>query len=274
MDNVSLTQIVTLIQTVFVNWGLKVLGGLVVFIVGIMVAKAGRKAVGRFFDGVEMDVTLEKFLTSLTYYVIMVVAGLAALGMMGIQMASFLTVLGAAGLAIGLAMQGTLSNVASGVMLLIFRPFRVGDYVEVGGTAGSVEGIGLFATQLNTPDNVHIVMPNSEIYGGTIKNYSHNPQRRNDMVVGISYDDDIGVAMSTIKSILDADERVLKEPEYVVVVGEMADSSVNIYVRPWCAASDYWALRFDLTRAFKEKLEEAGCSIPYPQTDVHLFKSD
>jgi small conductance mechanosensitive channel len=256
------------------EWGLKVLGGLVVFVIGLMVAKSVRKGLVRLFDRTEMDVTLEKFLASLVYYLILAVVVVAALGMIGVQTASVLAMLGAAGLAVGLALQGTLSNVAAGVMLLLFRPFKVGDFVDVGGTAGTVDSIGLFATVLNTPDNVRIVVPNSGIYGGTIKNFSFNPIRRNDMVVGVSYDDDLQVAMDTIKGILDADERVLKDPAYQVAVSEMADSSVNFVVRPWCNTADYWALRFDLTRTFKEQLEAAGCSIPYPQRDVHLFKTD
>jgi len=252
--------------------GLKALAGLAVFLIGIFAARSVRKALVRVFARTDLDVTLEKFLTSLFYYLILTMAGVAALGMMGVQMASVITILGAAGLAVGLALQGTLSNVASGVMLLIFRPFKVGDFVDAGGTAGTVDSIGLFSTRLNTPDNVLIIVPNSGIYGGTIKNFSHNDIRRNDMVVGISYDDDIGVAIQTIRSILDGDERVLEDPEYLVAVSELADSSVNLVVRPWCKASDYWALRFDLTRSFKEGLEAAGCSIPYPQRDVHLHE--
>jgi small conductance mechanosensitive channel len=256
------------------TWGVKALGGIAVFVIGSIVARSVRRALTGLFDRTEMDRTLEKFLTSLFYYVILTMAGVAALSMMGIQMASVLTILGAAGLAVGLALQGTLSNVAAGVMLLIFRPFRVGQYVDVGGTAGTVESIGLFATKLNTPDNVHIIVPNSEIYGGTIRNFSHNEIRRNDLVMGISYDDDIALAVETIRSVLDADDRVLKEPEHLVAVSELADSSVNLVVRPWCKASDYWGLRFDLTRTLKERLEAAGCSIPYPQRDVYLHKTD
>jgi len=254
------------------TWGLRAVGGAAVFLVGMMLGKSVRRGLMRVFDQTEMDETLEKFLTSLFYYLIITIAGVAALGMMGIQMASVLTILGAAGLAVGLALQGTLSNVASGVMLLIFRPFKVGDFVDAAGTAGTVESIGLFTTRLNTPDNVHIIIPNSGIYGGTIKNFSHHEVRRNDMVMGISYDDDIAVAVETIRSVLDAEDRVLKDPEYVVAVSELGDSSVNLVVRPWCKAPDYWGLRFDLTRTLKERLEAAGCSIPYPQQDVHLHK--
>jgi small conductance mechanosensitive channel len=254
------------------TWGLRAVGGVAVLLVGLMMAKSMRRGLVRVFDRTEMDETLEKFLTSLFYYLIITIAGVAALGMMGIQMASVLTILGAAGLAVGLALQGTLSNVAAGVMLLIFRPFKVGDFVDAAGTAGTVESIGLFTTRLNTPDNIHIIIPNSGIYGGAIKNFSHHEIRRNDMVMGISYDDDIAVAVETIRSVLDADDRVLKDPEYVVAVSELGDSSVNLVVRPWCKASDYWGLRFDLTRSLKETLEAAGCSIPYPQQDVYLHK--
>jgi small conductance mechanosensitive channel len=222
-------------------------------------------------EGRETDPTLSKFLSNLVYYLILVVAVVAALGMVGIETASILAIVATAGLAVGLALQGTLSNVASGVMLLIFRPFKVGDFIETGGgTKGTVDSIGLFATELHTPDNVHIVVPNSEIYGGTISNYSYHPIRRIDLVMGISYDDDIGLAMKTIQEVLDGEDRVLDDPAYQVAVAELADSSVNLVVRPWCAAGDYWPTRFDLTRTLKERLEAAGCSIPYPQQDVYV----
>jgi small conductance mechanosensitive channel len=269
---VRFAETLDLLQTLFVTQGLKVLGGLILFGVGLFVAKSTRRNVGRLFNRLDLDVTLEKFLTSLSYYLVLTVTAIAAMGVMGIDMASFAVVMGAAGLAIGLALQGTLSNVSAGVMLLLFRPFKVGDWVDAGGVSGGVESVGLFSTTLNTGDNVHIIVPNSGIYGGTIKNFSHNPTRRIDMVVGVSYDDDIQLTMDTIKSVLDADERVLKDPEYLVAVSELADSSVNFVVRPWCAASDYWGLRFDLNRAFKEELEAAGCSIPYPQQEVYVHK--
>jgi small conductance mechanosensitive channel len=222
-------------------------------------------------DRTDTDDTLQSFLSSLGFYLILVVAGVAALGMIGIQMASVLTILATAGLAVGLALQGTLSNVAAGVMLLIFRPFKVGDFVEVGGGPyGTVESIGLFSTAMNTPDNVHVVVPNSSIYGGIITNYSHHETRRIDLVMGVSYDDDLSVAVSTIEGVLEAEKRVLEVPAYQVAVSELADSSVNLVVRPWCRAEDYWGVRFDLTRALKEALEAAGCSIPYPQQDVYM----
>lgn len=271
----QLEYLFSLGQSLLVPWGLKVLGALAVIIVGRIVAGSARRTMGRIMGRTETDKTLSKFLTSLVYYLVLVVAGVAALGMIGIQMASVLTILATAGLAVGLALQGTLSNVAAGVMLLIFRPFRVGDVVDAGGAPrGKVESIGLFETTLNTPDNIHIVLPNSKIYGGTISNYSHHPIRRIDLVAGISYDDDIGSAIKAIRQVLDDEPRVLKDPAYQVAVSEMADSSVNLVVRPWCAGEDYWPIRFDLTRALKEGLEAAGCTIPYPQRDVHMHTGD
>jgi small conductance mechanosensitive channel len=253
-------------------WGLKVLGALVLLFVGRIAAGWVRRIVRRGLTAANVDATLVPFISGVTYYIILISVFMAVLGLIGIQTASLLAVMGAAGLAVGLALQGTLSNVASGVMLLVFRPFQVGDYIEAGGTAGSVEAIGLFTTTLNTPDNVRILVPNSSVYGQTIKNYAANDTRRNDMVMGISYDDNIGLAVDTIRRVLSADDRVLAEPEPVVAVAELADSSVNIVVRPWCKKEDYWGLRFDMMRTLKEELEAAGCSIPYPQRDVHLFE--
>jgi small conductance mechanosensitive channel len=266
----QVNDILLMAQALAVTWGLKVLGAIAVFVIGSIVAGSLRRTVAGAAERTRGDVTLSRFLGSLTYYVVLVVAGVAALGMVGIQMASFIAILATAGLAIGLALQGTLSNVASGVMLLIFRPFRAGDFVDVGGTTGTVESIGLFSTQLNTPDNIHVVVPNSAIYGDTIKNFSHHDTRRIDMVMGISYDDDIALAIETIRAVLEEDERVHENPPYVVAVSELGDSSVDLVVRPWCSRSDYWPLKFDLTRALKERLEAAGCSIPYPQRDVHV----
>ncbi|MGD2218190.1 MAG: mechanosensitive ion channel [Gemmatimonadales bacterium] len=267
-------QTTQLVVELLSTWGLKVVGAVVLLVLGRMAASWARRAVRRGMERTRVEPTLIPFVSGLAYYLLLAVVVVAVLGMVGIQTASLLAVFGAAGLAVGLAVQGTLSNFASGVMLLIFRPFQVGDYIEAGGTAGSVRSIGMFSTELNTPDNVRILVPNSQVYGQTIKNYAANPTRRNDLTVGIAYGDDIGVAVSTIKSVLDADERVLAEPEAVIAVSELGDSSVNIVVRPWCKKEDYWALRFDLMRTLKERLEAAGCSIPYPQRDVHLFETE
>ena len=254
-------------------WGLRVLGALALFVIGRIAAGAIRRAVRKGLERVRLDATLVPFFAGLAYWLVFAVVLIAVLGLVGIQTASLLALFGVAGLAVGLAMQGTLSNFASGVMLLLFRPFQVGDYVEAGGAAGSVEAISLFTTELNTPDNVKILIPNSSVFGQTIKNYAANETRRNDMVVGVSYDDDIGVAIDTINRVLKADNRVLSDPEPLVAVAELGDSSVNLVVRPWCKREDYWNLRFEMMRTLKEQLEAAGCSIPYPQRDVHVFET-
>jgi len=261
-------SVVELVST----WGLKVVGAIAVLIVGRMICGALRRGTRRALERGNVDAALVPFASSLVYYFALAVVLIAVLNLFGIQTASVIAILGAAGLAVGLAMQGTLSNFAAGVMLLVFRPFKLGDFVEVAGTAGSVQEIGIFSTVLHTGDNRKVIVPNSSVYGDTITNYSANETRRIDLVIGIGYDDDIGRALETIRRVLSTDARVLGEPEPQVAVSELGDSSVNLVVRPWCASSDYWAVRFDLTRAIKEQLEAAGCSIPFPQTDVHLHQ--
>jgi small conductance mechanosensitive channel len=271
-SNIDLADVLSRITTLITDWGLKVLGALVVLIVGRMIAKSIRKGVTKALERGKMDPTLIPFMSSLTYYLVMAFVLIAVLGMVGIQTASMIALLGAAGLAVGLALQGTMANFASGVMLLIFRPFQKGDFIEAAGVAGAVDTVGIFTTTLNTPDNVRIVLPNGTVWGQTIKNYATNATRRVDMVMGISYDDDIGAAIDTINKVLGNEPRLLQDPAPTVAVAELADSSVNIVVRPWCKKEDYWGVKFDLTRALKEQLEAGGCSIPYPQTDVHLHK--
>jgi len=260
------------IGTLLTTWGVKVVGAIALLIIGRMVAGWGRRATRRVLDARSADPTLIPFISSLTYYLIIAFVVIAVLGMVGVQTASMIAVLGAAGLAVGLALQGTLSNFAAGIMLLAFRPFKRGDFVEVAGVAGSVDSIQIFTTTLTTPDNVAIVIPNSGVWGGTIKNYAANATRRVDLVIGIGYGDDIARAIETIGQVLSRDQRVLKDPAPVVAVHELGDSSVNLVVRPWCAREDYWAVRWDLTRTIKEQLEAAGCSIPFPQRDVHLYR--
>jgi small conductance mechanosensitive channel len=254
------------------TWGLRVLGAVVLLIVGWIVSRIVRGAVRRALTRARIDAALIPFISSMVYYLLLAFVVVAVLSLFGIQTTSFIAVLGAAGFAVGLAMQGTLSNFASGVMLLIFRPFTVGDYVDSGGTAGTVQEIGIFSTVLHSPDNVRITVPNSSIYGTIIKNYSANDRRRVDLVVGVSYEDDLGRAIETIRNVIGADDRVLDEPAPQVAVSELGDSSVNLVVRPWCRTTDYWAVRFDLTRSIKDQLEAAGCSIPFPQRDVHVHQ--
>ena len=267
-DNIN--QVADTVIGLVAGYGLQVVGAIVVLIVGRAVAGLVRRAVTRSLERAQTDATLIPFFASGTYYLVLGAVLIAVLNLFGVETTSLIAVMGAAGLAIGLALQGTLANFAAGVMLLVFRPIRVGDFVDVAGVAGSVQEISVFTTTLHTGDNVRITIPNGAIFGSTIKNFSANDTRRNDIIVGISYDDNIGTAVDTIKRVLSADSRILADPEPLVAVMELGDSSVNIVVRPWCAASDYWPLRFDLMRAFKEQLEAAGCSIPYPQHDVHV----
>jgi small conductance mechanosensitive channel len=270
MDATTTNEISGQVLALATTWGLQVVAGIVLLVIGRVVAGALRGSLRRTLERRGADPALVPFVSGMVYYGVLAAVVIAVLGLFGIQTASLIAVLGAAGLAVGLALQGTLSHFAAGVMVLVFRPFRPGDWIEGGGTAGSVQEIGLFSTVLHTADNVRVIVPNAALWGDVIKNYSSNATRRNDLVIGISYDDDIARATEVIRSVLAAEERVLAEPAPVVAVGNLGDSSVDLLVRPWCAASDYWALRWDLTRRLKEQLEAAGCSIPYPQRDVHL----
>ncbi len=272
MPSIDLQALLALITQSATEWGMKLVSAIVIFVIGRMVARWGRKLIRGALARGNVDPTLVPFVASLAYYGILTFVIIAVLGAVGIHTASLVAVLGAAGLAVGLAMQGTLSHFASGVMLLVFRPFKVGDSVQAGGVAGSVQDIGIFTTTLTRPDNVAITIPNSAVWGQTITNYAANETRRVDMVMGISYDDNIQTAVDTIMHIMRADQRVLASPEPMVAVSELADSSVNLVVRPWCKREDYGNLRADLTRTFKEQLEAAGCSIPYPQQDVHMHQ--
>lgn len=262
------------IQPMLAQYGLKVVGALVVFVLGFFVARAFRGSTRKGLARSRMDPMLIPFVSGLVYFGLLAFVALAALHIVGISVTPLVAVVGAAGLAIALAFQGTLSNLASGVMLLTFRPFAVGDFVEVGGTSGTVKEVGVFASTLTTPDNVKVIVPNSQIYGETIKNFSGHPTRRIDLEVGVGYDDDLNVAIETIQAVLSAEDRVLADPEPQIAVSEMAGSSVNLVVRPWVNGADYWATRFALTKALKERIEAAGLNIPYPQRDVHLFRED
>jgi small conductance mechanosensitive channel len=254
------------------EWGLRVIGALALLIIGRMVAGAIRAGVRKGMAKAEVDATLIPFVASLVYYVVLAVVLIAVLNLFGVATTSLVAILGAAGLAVGLAMQGTLSNFAAGVMLLTFRPFKVGDWVEIGGISGSVIAVRIFSTVLKTGDNIMITVPNSQVWGGTIKNYNGFDTRRIDLVMGIDYGDDIQVAMDTITRIVNADERVLEDPAPLIAVSNLGDSSVEIVVRPWVNGADYWGVRFDLTRQLKEGLEAAGCSFPFPQQDVHMHQ--
>jgi small conductance mechanosensitive channel len=249
-----------------------VLAAIIILVVGRIAAGWVRRVTRKGLERGKVDATLVPFVAKLVYWAVMAVVVIAALNRLGVATTSVVAIFGAAGIAVGLALKDTLANFASGVMLLVFRPINLGDYVDVGGTAGTVMEIGIFATTLRSPDNIKITVPNSQIYGTTITNYNGYETRRVDMVMGISYDDNIQTAVETIERIVTADERVLADPPLQIAVSNLGDSSVDIIVRPWCNASDYWNLRFDLTRRLKEGLEAAGCSIPYPQRDVHMYQ--
>lgn len=256
--------------TLSIDWGLRLVAAIIILIIGWMI---GNWISGRFGKMRRLDDTLKNFLSGLFKYSIVFIAIITVIGLFGIPMASLLAVLGAAGLAIGLALQGTLANVASGVMLLILRPFNVGDYITWGSEGGTVKSLGLFGTELAMPDNVFIFAPNSKIWGNEIRNYSRNMMRRQDINVGISYKDDINKAFEVIHKVLNADERIMKEPEDrkpQVMVDVMADFSINLIARFWSANSDYWSLRWDITKAIKEQLDANGITIPFPTRTVEF----
>jgi small conductance mechanosensitive channel len=261
------------LQAVVAEYGLQVIGALATLIIGIWIAKLLAKAFRRTLKKREVDETLTKFLVSLIRIGLITFVIISAAAQIGIQTASFVAIIGAAGLAIGFALQGSLSNLAAGVMLIIFKPVKVGDYIEGGGAAGSVEAVGIFITTLVTPDNKIVYIPNSTLTGGNITNYSAMDTRRVDMVFGIGYSDDIDKAKRTIEEVLKTDSRILKDPAPQIVVSELADSSVNFNVRPWVNTADFWAVYFDTTENIKKKFDEQNISIPFPQRDVHTYQN-
>jgi len=262
------------LQAVVAEYGLQVIGALATLIIGIWIAKLLAKAFRRTLKKREVDETLTKFLVSLIRIGLITFVIISAAAQIGIQTASFVAIIGAAGLAIGFALQGSLSNLAAGVMLIIFKPVKVGDYIEGGGAAGSVEAVGIFITTLVTPDNKVVYIPNSTLTGGNITNYSAMDTRRVDMVFGIGYSDDIDKAKRAIEEVLKTDSRILKDPAPQIVVSELADSSVNFNVRPWVNTADFWAVYFDTTENIKKKFDEQNISIPFPQRDVHTYQSN
>lgn len=253
-------------------YGIKVLAAIVIFIVGRWIAKGFRKLVKNVMGRRNVDPTITGFVGNLTYVLLLTFFVVAALGQLGIQTTSFIAILGAAGLAIGLALQGSLANFAAGFLMIIFRPFKVGDYIEGAGTAGTVESIQIFTTLLKSPDNKTVIIPNAKLTADNIVNYTTKGTRRMDMVVGIGYDSDIDKAREILEELVTADDRILKDPAHKIAVVELADSSVNFVVRPWVNVSDYWDVWFDLTEKVKKRFDQAGISIPFPQRDVHVYQ--
>ncbi|OJI55201.1 small-conductance mechanosensitive channel MscS [Vibrio vulnificus] len=257
-----------------IQYGVNIISAIVILFIGNIIVKAVANSVSKVLNKKEMDKAVVEFIHGLVRYLLFVIVLIAALGRVGVETASVVAVIGAAGLAVGLALQGSLSNFAAGVLIVAFRPFKSGDYVEIGGVAGSVEAIQIFQTVLKTPDNKMVVVPNSGVIGGAITNYSRHTTRRVDLMIGVSYKSDLKKTKQVIRETLEKDARILKDPDMTIGVVALADSSVNFVVRPWCKTEDYWNVYFDSMQAIKEALDANGIEIPFPQMDVHLNKVD
>lgn len=267
MENIQLDKIT---EQYVIPWSIDILLALMIFIIGRYVAKLITRLITKLLERAKVETILVHFIAGIVNSILLVVVIIAALDQLGVQTTSFIAVLGAAGLAIGLALQSSLQNFAAGVMLLLFRPFKAGDFVEAAGIAGSVENITIFSTLIKTGDNRMITVPNGSIYGNVITNYSALDTRRVDMVFGIGYEDDIKKAKEIMQQVLDADDRIMKEPAPKIAVSELADSSVNFIVRPWVKTADYWSVKFDITERMKLAFDKQGISIPYPQVQMHV----
>jgi len=271
LDNINLEQIT---GDYIMPWAINIAMAIIIFVVGRMVVNIVISVIRKLMSRAKMDEMLIGFLSSILRWVLLLFVIIAALGQLGVDTTSMVALLGAAGLAIGLSLQSSLQNLAAGVMLIVFRPFAKGNFVEVAGTMGVVEHVGIFTTTMTTPDNKEIIVPNGSIYGGNIINYSARDTRRVDMVFGISYGDDILKAKQLLTEIVNADERILKDPAPVVALGELGESSVNFLVRPWAATADYWAVKWDTNEKVKQSFDANGISIPFPQMDIHIEKAD
>ena len=261
------------VQAVGMDFGIKLVVAILIFFFGRMIARLITRGLHNLMQSQNVDKILETFVANLAYWTMMTFVIIATISQIGIQTTSLIAIMGAAGLAVGFALQGALANFAAGVLIVLFRPYRVGDWVEAAGISGSVEQVQILSTMLKTGDNKMIIVPNGQIMSSIITNYSANDTRRVDLMVGVSYDDDLDKVRSTIRSLIDADDRIMKDPECLIAVAELADSSVNFTVRPWVKTADYPAVKFDLTEAIKKRFDKEGISFPFPQQDVHLYNS-
>jgi len=262
------------ILNILSSYSLKVLFAIIIFLIGtIIVKKITESSYNLIIKRSNIDEILVKFLKDVIFYILMIVVLLTSLKQIGVDTTSFFAILGAAGLAIGLALKDSLGNFASGVMIILFRPFKIGDFINAGGVSGTVEELTIFNTILKTGDNQKIIVPNSIITNGTITNVNAKPERRVDLLIGISYDDDIKKAKNLLRSIVESDERVLKDKDIIVAVSELADSSVNFIVRGWVKTPDYWSVKYDLTENIKISFDNEGISIPFPQQVVHHYNN-
>lgn len=268
---INIEKIMDLVVLWLTTYSMKIITAVLIFIIGKWVAQKLTRLFINLLEKNKVDITLTRFLENIVYYTLLVGVLIAAAGQLGINTASFIAIVGAAGLAIGLALKDSLSNFSSGVMLILFRPFRVGDYVTAGGVSGKVMRIDLFNTTLNTPDNQRVIVPNANITNGVITNVTANDTRRVDLTIGIGYGDDIALTKRVLDRIVKADDRVLETPAPTIAVSALADSSVNFVVRPWVKTDDYWNVYFDLTEKIKLTFDKEGIRIPFPQQDVHLF---
>ena len=265
---------IEMLQELAMLYGVQLILALAIFIVGKWVVKRIASIVQRILAKNNVDPAIEHFVSSLVSWTLLFFVVIASLGQLGIQTASFVAILGAAGLAVGLALQGSLANFAAGVLILIFRPFKVGDFIEVAGVSGVVQKIQIFTTELHSPDNKKIIVPNGGVISGNITNYSANETRRVDMVFGIGYSDDIDAAKAVLQSVVASEPRVLRVPAPTIAVVELADSSVSLVCRPWVNTADYWDVYFNITEAAKKALDAQGISIPFPQRDIHIHNAD
>ena len=259
-------------KTLGVEFGIQAIVAVLIFFIGRIIAGMVSKGIRNVMQRQEVDKILESFVSNLVYWLLMTFVIIAAINQLGIQTTSLIAIMGAAGLAVGLALQGSLSNFAAGVLIVIFRPYRVGDFVEAAGISGSVEQVQILTTILKTPDNKKIIVPNSSIMSSIITNYSANETRRVDLTFGVSYTDDLDKVRTILEEITSADERILKDPACVINVHELADSIVNFVCRPWVNTSDYWAVYWDLTEKVKKRFDQEGVSIPFPQQDVYIHQ--
>lgn len=273
-DEINPDKILTQVTEIAMEYGPIILGALAVWIIGGWIIKALINGIGRVMDKSKVDPTLQPFLKSLIGSILKVMLVISVLSMLGIEMTSFIAILGAAGLAVGMALSGTLQNFAGGVMILIFKPFKAGDVIEAQGFIGSVKEIQIFNTILKTPDNKTIIIPNGGLSTGAMTNFSTEEKRRVDWTIGIGYGDDVEKAKQVIRDLCDADDRILKDPVVFIAVSELADSSVNFTVRAWVHAADFWAVYFAMNENVYKTFPQEGLNIPYPQMDVHVHKEN
>ena len=269
----SWEEVITMVKTTGLDFAINLVTAIVIFYVGRLVVRILTRGMRKMLEAQKVDKTLVTFVSNLTSMVLLTVVIIAAVGALGVQTTSFIAILGAAGLAIGLALQGSLSNFAAGVLIVLFRPYKVGDWIEAAGISGSVEEVQILTTVLKTGDNKQVIVPNAQIMNSIITNYSANDTRRVDMVIGVSYDDDLDKVRSTLEDLVATEDRILDDPACTIAVSALADSSVNFVVRPWVKTSDYWGVMFDMTEAIKKRFDKDGISFPFPQQDVHLYQA-